>query len=398
MFAFMLILLYKKYYARRSYMKLIHLSDLHLGKRLNEFSLIEDQNYILSKILKIIDDEQPDGIIIAGDVYDKSVPTGEAVEMFDDFLVKLAKKNLQVYVNSGNHDSPERLAFGNRIMNASGIHFSSVYNGTPDHFEAEDEYGKVMIYLLPFIKPAHVRRFFPDESIESYTDALKVAVNAMNINKDIRNVLLSHQFVTGAQRSESEEISVGGSDNVDSDVFADFDYVALGHIHRPQNIEKNKIRYCGSPLKYSFSESPYEKSVTVVELKEKGGVNVYTVPLHPLRDMAELKGKYDELTLKSYYEGTTYREDYIHITLTDEDDIPDVMSKLRVIYKNLMKLDYDNKRTRHQAELNGMEDIEHKSPNELFSEFYYQQNGVEMTEEQAQYINNMIENIWEEQL
>lgn len=244
-------------------MKLIHLSDLHLGKRLNEFSLIEDQNYILSKILKIIDDEQPDGIIIAGDVYDKSVPTGEAVEMFDDFLVKLAKKNLQVYVNSGNHDSPERLAFGNRIMNASGIHFSSVYNGTPDHFEAEDEYGKVMIYLLPFIKPAHVRRFFPDESIESYTDALKVAVNAMNINKDIRNVLLSHQFVTGAQRSESEEISVGGSDNVDSDVFADFDYVALGHIHRPQNIEKNKIRYCGSPLKYSFSESPYEKSVTV---------------------------------------------------------------------------------------------------------------------------------------
>ena len=379
-------------------MKLIHLSDLHLGKRLNEFSLIEDQEYILKEILHIIDNENPDGIIIAGDVYDKSVPSGEAVELFDDFLVKLAERKLQVYIISGNHDSPERLAFGNRIMNASGIHFSSVYNGRPDKCEIEDEYGKAAVYLLPFIKPAHVRRFFPEENIESYTDALNVAINEMNIDKNIRNILVSHQFVTGALRSDSEEISVGGTENVDAESFKDFDYTALGHIHRPQNIEKNKIRYCGSPLKYSFSEARYEKSVTVVELKEKGNVNVYTVPLKPLRDMAELRKNYDELTLKSFYDGTTYKEDYIHITLTDEEDIPNVLDKLRSIYKNLMKLDYDNERTRHQAEINGADNIEHKSPSQLFEEFFKLQNGIDMTSEQTKYISDLIEEIWEEQI
>jgi len=379
-------------------MKLIHLSDLHLGKRLNEFSLIEDQEYILKEILHIIDNEKPNGIIIAGDVYDKSVPSGEAVELFDDFLVKLAKRELQVYIISGNHDSPERLAFGNRIMNASGIHFSSVYNGNPDRFEIEDKYGKAAVYLLPFIKPAHVRRFFPEENIETYTDTLNIAIGEMKIDKSIRNILVSHQFVTGALRSDSEEISVGGTENADAEVFKDFDYTALGHIHRPQNIEKNKIRYCGSPLKYSFSEAPFEKSVTVVELKEKGNVNIYTVPLKPLRDMAELKGKYDELTLKNFYDGKTYKEDYVHITLTDEEDIPDVLSKLRVIYKNLMKLDYDNKRTRHQAEINGTDNIEHKTPSQLFEEFYSLQNGIDMTADQTKYINDLIEEIWEEQI
>ena len=379
-------------------MKLIHLSDLHLGKRLNEFSLIEDQEYILKEILHIIDNENPDGIIIAGDVYDKSVPSGEAVELFDDFLVKLAERKLQVYIISGNHDSPERLAFGNRIMNASGIHFSSVYNGNPDRFEIEDKYGKAAVYLLPFIKPAHVRRFFPEENIETYTDALNIAIGEMKIDKSIRNILVSHQFVTGALRSDSEEISVGGTENADAEVFKDFDYTALGHIHRPQNIEKNKIRYCGSPLKYSFSEAPFEKSVTVVELKEKGNVNIYTVPLKPLRDMAELRKNYDELTLKSFYDGTTYKEDYVHFTLTDEEDIPNVLDKLRSIYKNLMKLDYDNERTRHQAEINGADNIEHKSPSQLFEEFFKLQNGIDMTSEQTKYISDLIEEIWEEQI
>ena len=379
-------------------MKFIHLSDLHIGKRVNEFSMIEDQEYILKQILKIIDDEAPDGVIIAGDVYDKSVPSAEAVELFDDFIVRLSKRDLPVYIISGNHDSPERLAFGNRLMAASNIYFSSVYNGKTERFELADEYGMTAIYMLPFVKPSHVRRFYPEDKIESYTDAIEVAVREMHINRDNRNIIITHQFVTGAERSDSEDISVGGTDNVDASAFDSFDYVALGHIHRPQNVGSDTIRYCGSPLKYSFSEAPYEKSVTVVELKEKGNTSVRTVPLTPMRDMVELKGTYEELTLKSFYENTSYREDYVHITLTDEDDIPDVVQKLRVVYRNLMKLDYDNKRTRNQTEINGAEDVAVKSPLELFAEFYEQQNGAEMSDEQAKYMEALIEKIWEEQV
>ena len=378
-------------------MKFIHLSDLHIGKRVNEFSMIEDQEYILKQILKIIDDEAPDGVIIAGDVYDKPVPSAEAVELFDDFIVRLSKRDLPVFIISGNHDSPERLAFGNRLMAASNIYFSSVYNGKTERFVLTDEYGTTAIYMLPFVKPSHVRRFYPDDKIESYTDAIAVAVREMHINQDDRNIIITHQFVTGALRSDSEELSVGGTDNVDASAFDGFDYVALGHIHRPQNVGSDTIRYCGSPLKYSFSEAPYEKSVTVVELKEKGNTSVRTVPLKPMRDMVELKGTYEELTLKSFYEGTSYREDYVHITLTDEEDIPDVVQKLRVIYRNLMKLDYDNKRTRNQTDINGAEDVEVKSPLELFAEFYEQQNGAEMSDEQAKYMEALIEKIWEEQ-
>ena len=243
-------------------MKLIHLSDLHIGKRVNEFSMIEDQEYILKQILKIIDNEAPDGVIIAGDVYDKSVPSAEAVELFDDFIVRLSKRDLPVYIISGNHDSPERLAFGNRLMVSSNIYFSSVYNGKTERFELADEYGTTAIYMLPFVKPSHVRRFYPDDKIESYTDAIEVAVREMKINQGNRNIIITHQFVTGAERSDSEDISVGGTDNVDASAFDSFDYVALGHIHRPQNVGSETIRYCGSPLKYSFSEAPYEKSVS----------------------------------------------------------------------------------------------------------------------------------------
>lgn len=376
-------------------MKLIHLSDLHLGKRINEFSMIEDQKYILTKIINVIDNEKPDGIIIAGDVYDKSVPPAEAIDIFDDFIVKLANRKLQVFIISGNHDSPERLAFGNRLMDISGIHFSPVYNGVVIPYRLIDEYGEVNVYMLPFIKPAHVRRFYPDETIETYSDAMRVAINKMNISSDNRNILITHQFVTGAARSESEDVSVGGSDNVDASVFQGFDYVALGHIHRPQNIESEKIRYCGTPLKYSFSEASHEKTVSIVELMKPGHISVKEIPLVPLHDMVELKGTYSQLTKKSFYEDTSYTEDYTHITLTDEEDIPDAISKLRVIYHNLMKLDYDNTRTRHRIEIIGTEDVETKSPFDLFSEFYLQQNGVDMTPEQSAFMNEMIERVWE---
>lgn len=376
-------------------MKLIHLSDLHLGKRVNEFSMIEDQKYILTKIINVIDDEKPDAIIIAGDIYDKPIPTAEAVELFDDFLVRLAGRKIETFIISGNHDSPERLAFGNRLIDLSGIHISSAYNGNVEPYLVKDEYGEVNIYMLPFVKPVNVRRFFPDEEIVSYNDAVRVAVENMKVNSYSRNIIITHQFVTGALRSDSEDISVGGTDNVDVSVFDEFDYVALGHIHGPQKIKSDRVRYCGTPLKYSFSEVNHKKSVSIIELKEKDDLLVRTVPLEPLHDMVELKGTYDELTLKSFYEGTTYQEDYTHITLTDEEDVIDAVSKLRVIYHNLMKLDYDNERTRHSINLNGAEDVERKSPIELFSEFYSKQNGVKMTDEQSEFMKTMIENIWE---
>ncbi|MBR2759895.1 MAG: exonuclease SbcCD subunit D [Solobacterium sp.] len=375
-------------------MKLIHLSDLHIGKRVNEYSMLEDQEYILKKILNILDEEHPDAVMIAGDVYDKAVPSAEAVELFDEFLVSLARRRFQVLIISGNHDSPERLAFGNRLIDASGIHISPVYNGEVKPLVLEDEYGPVNFYCLPFIKPVHVRRFFPEEEITSYTDALRIAVNHMNINPLERNVLITHQFVTGAARSDSEEISVGGSDNVDASVFEAFDYVALGHIHGPQNIGSERIRYCGTPLKYSFSEANHHKSVTVVGLKEKGIVEVSTIPLLPKRDLVELRGTYEEVTAKQFYENTNWQEDYTHITLTDEEDIPDAMSQLRVIYHNLMKLDYDNRRTRSEAHLEGTADVENKSPIELFGELYEMQNGTELSAVQSEYLQKMIEEIW----
>ena len=376
-------------------MKLIHLSDIHLGKRVNEFSMLEDQAHILKKILAVVDEEKPNGVLIAGDVYDKSVPSTEAVQLFDDFLVRLAERKLPVFIISGNHDSPERLSFANRLIDAVGIHLAPVYNGVVEPITLSDEYGPVNVYMLPFIKPAHVRGFFPDTEITGYSDAVAAAIGRMNIDKTQRNVLITHQFVTGAQRSDSEELSVGGTDNIGAEVFCDFDYVALGHIHGPQNMDSGRIRYCGSPLKYSFSEAAQQKSVTVAELKEKGTLEIHTVPLIPRRDMVELKGSYQQLTLREFYENTTYQEDYTHITLTDEEDIPDAVAKLRTVYHNLMKLDYDNTRTRHSAAISGAENVETRSPIDLFAEFYKLQNGLPMSAEQTELVASLIEKIWE---
>lgn len=378
-------------------MKLIHLSDLHLGKRVNEFSMLEDQAFILQEILRIIDEEQPQAVLLAGDIYDKSVPSGEAVQLFDGFLWELSSRKLQVFVISGNHDSPERLSFGGRLMEGSGIHLSPVYSGKVEPVVLEDAYGPVNVYLLPFLKPAHVRRYFPEEEIGTYTEALGKAVEALEIHKEQRNVLVTHQFVTGASRSDSEEISVGGSDNVDASVFDDFDYVALGHIHGPQNIGSPRIRYCGTPLKYSFSEVGQQKSVTVAELKEKGTLEVTARPLTPLRDLLEIRGSYLEVTAKSFYEGRN-REDYLHITLTDEEDVPDGAAKLRVIYPNLMRLDYDNARTRSRNLPEGAEEPAAKPPLELFEEFYERQNNQPMTEEQIRFSRELMETIWEDKI
>lgn len=450
-------------------MKFIHLADLHIGKRVNEFPMLEDQRYILKQILTILREERPDGgVILAGDIYDKAIPSAEAVELFDEFLTQLAALRLRVFIIAGNHDSPERIAFGNRLMDRSGIYLSPVYDGHVKRITCPDSAASVTlsaanavdlnagthsvesastsaaastcppvdVYLLPFLKPANVRRFYPEETIESYTDAMRVAIAHMDIDPTHRNLLVTHQFVTGASRSDSEDISVGGSDNVDASVFAPFDYVALGHLHGPQQVRFQPapeedasdqdatpatsstdrsespastventtvgpiIRYAGTPLKYSFSEDRHHKSVTVVEIGEKKAdgvvdVCISTRELRPLHDMREIRGSYEELTLRANYEGTA-TDDYIHATLTDEIEIPDAARHLQVIYPNLMKLDYDNARTRGQSsERLELEQLEEKSPLDLFSELFEKQNHKEMTEEQAHYVQAQMEKIWE---
>ena len=378
-------------------MKFLHLADLHLGKRVNGFSMLEDQAHILRQILAILDDEQPDGVLIAGDVYDKSVPSVEAVGLLDGFLTELRARGVPVLLISGNHDSPERLAFGGRVMDSCGIHISPVYDGALAPVTLQDAFGPVHVWLLPFVKPAHVRRWFPDADIESYTDAMAEAVAHMDIDTAARNVLVTHQFVTGGARSGSEELSVGGTDNVDSGVFAPFDYVALGHLHGAQHIGRETIRYAGSPLKYSFSEARQHKSVTVVTLGEKGDVQVRTAALTPLRELREIRGSYDELTARSFYEHTTYRSDYLHLILTDEQDVFDAMSRLRTIYPYLMTLDYDNARTRAAGGMSVPAETERRTPLELFEALYARQNHQPMSEVQREYIAQLMEQIMEVQ-
>lgn len=376
-------------------MKIMHLSDLHIGKKVNEYSMLQDQIYILKEILRIIDNEKVETVIIAGDVYDRSLPPNEALELFDEFLYQLTSRNVNVFVISGNHDSPERISYGGRMMTENKIFLSPVYDGNVKPITLNDDYGEVNFYLLPFVRPADIRRYFPDENIENYTDAVKVAIDNMNVDFNERNILVTHQFVTGAELSESEDIIVGGTDNVSGEVFDGFDYVALGHIHREQTVGKDNIRYCGTPLKYSFSEAKNIKSVTILDFNDKGNIEYSKIPLTPFRDMREIRGTYYELTLKSNYESTN-TEDYLHITLTDEEDIPDAIGKLRSIYPNIMKLDYDNLRTRGSGTVDAIENIESKSPFELFADLFKQQNNQDMSEEQEEIMRNLIDKIWEE--
>ncbi len=376
-------------------MRIVHLSDLHLGKRISEFSLLEDQRYILARVLDAVSALEPQAVVIAGDIYDKAVPPAEAVSVFDDFLWELAARRLDVFVISGNHDSPERLAFGSRLLGQGGVHLAPVYDGAVKCVTLEDSFGPVRFYLLPFLRPAQVRRFFPEQEIESYTDALAAAIGAMDIDMSLRNVLVTHQLVTGARRSESEDISVGGLDNVDAGVFAPFDYVALGHVHRAQSIGPgDRIRYCGTPMKYAFSEAGQQKSLTVAALGAKGTLEVETCPLHPLRDMREKRGRYLDLTARADYAGSS-REDYMHITLTDEEDIPDAAGKLRAIYPNLMRLDYDNARTRAGQSPLGAAAPE-RSPMDIFGEFYEKQNGTPLSACQTELAAALMRQIWED--
>lgn len=379
-------------------MKLMHLSDLHLGKRLNEFSLLEDQSFILQQLVELVRSEQPDCVLLAGDIYDKPVPPAEAVTLFDDFLNKLAQLTT-VCVTSGNHDSAERLAFGAQLMREGGVHFCGLYTGEPQCVTLQDAYGSVHIYLLPFLKPAHVRHCLPPteaEQVTTYHEALRCAVERLHINAAERNVLVAHQFVTGAQTAGSEAVNVGGVDNIGAEVFAAFDYTALGHIHKAQNVGSERVRYSGTPLKYSFAEWQQEKSVTLVELGEKGRVSVTALPLAPLRDLRKLRGSYEEMMSREFYDelpkdSDGLLRDFYHLTLTDEEDVPDAVQKLRSVYKNLLQLEYDNKRTRTDNAIEGAERVVEKSPLELMEEFYQLQNNQALSEKQRAYLQDLLE-------
>lgn len=379
----------------------MHLADLHLGKRVNGFSMMEDQEYILNRILEIMEEEQPDGLLIAGDVYDKTIPPAEAVRLMDDFLTAVAAKNVLVFLISGNHDSAERVAFGHQLMQGSGIWISPVYDGTIRHHTLEDRWGEVNIYLVPFLRPSVVRSFFPDAEIGDYTDALRTIIEDLQLDTSKRNVVLAHQFVTAAgalpETCDSEQLSVGGLDRVDGSVFSPFDYTALGHLHGPQRVGSETIRYAGSPLKYSFSELHQKKSVTVAELRAKGETEIRQIPLQPRREMTELRGTFEEILEEARKKGEP-QTDYYHMILTDETDVVDALSRLREYYPNIMLLDYDNRRTRSQKDVEQLDRVEERTPGELFAALYEQQNGQEMDSDRKEYLDGLIREIWEEQV
>ena len=378
---------------RKRIMKFAHISDLHLGKRVHQFSMIEDQKYILDQIVEILIKEKVEGIMIAGDVYDKIYPSSEAVALFDSFLVKLAKEEIKVFVISGNHDSPERIAFLGQLTKKAGVYLSQVYKGAVEKVSMTDEYGNINVYLLPFIKPIHVRHFYKEETIENYTDAMQVVVKHMELNTEERNILVIHQFVTGAMRSDSEEISVGGLDNVDVSALKDFDYVALGHIHRPQSMGAEHIRYSGTPIKYSFSESRDQKSLTIIDIKEKGNAEIKLIPLKPMRDMTKIRGMFAEVINPMNYPEVDPNS-YLHITLLDEMDVPEAFGQLSNIYPNLMQMEYDNIRTRERKAIQVVRDVEKISPIDIFSQLYETMNNQPISEVQQQYLMKKIEKIW----
>lgn len=366
-------------------MKFIHLGDIHLGKNVNEFSMIEDQKYILNEILEIIEKESVDAVLLAGDIYDRSVPSEEAVKLFDVFLTNMAQMGKSVFAISGNHDSDERLNFGSRLFQANKIYIAGRYDGNIECIDVEDEYGILHIWLLPYIKASRVAHYYPDGDTSSYDAAFRTAVGACDINTSERNVILVHQFVTGKSEdpelsgSENAMLSIGTIEKIGYDCFDPFDYVAMGHIHSCQAVGRETCRYAGSPLKYSLNQREINstKTVPVITMAEKGSVKVETFPLKPRREVRRIRGN-----LKDLIENAVDTEDYIYVTLTDEEAQFDAMARVQEVYPNTMKLDYDNAATRAIQESEGVAVVEGKSFQELIFEFYKMQNGTEPGEKE----------------
>lgn len=376
-------------------MKFMHLADLHLGKRVNEFSMLEDQRYVLDQVLQWIDEESIEGLLIAGDIYDRQVPSIEAVRLLDDFLTQVSRRRVPVYMIGGNHDSTARMSFGARLLTQSGIHMAAEYDGTIEKITVKDAFGMIDLYLLPFLRPAQVRAVWQEEAewVHTYQDAVIFVLDKAGRNEEHRSILLAHQFVTGAAVCDSEEHVVGGLDQIDVSCFDGFDYVALGHLHGPQRVGRDTVRYAGTLLKYSFSEVAQKKSVTIVELRERGKILLDTRPVRPLHEMRLIRGNYEEVTCRRNYENTDTK-DYVGIILTDEEDIFDAASRLRAIYPNLMKLGYDNTRTRQDQIIAVPEAIQEKGPVELSEELFVLQNNRPMSGQQKEYLSRLISEVW----
>lgn len=376
-------------------MKFLHISDLHIGKKFRETDFTEDQIYILNEIIRIVDDIKPDGIFIAGDIYDRSVPTANAVNLFDDFLTRLEMRSIRTFIISGNHDSPERLNFGKEIMGKNGIYIAGAFKGKPDRITLEDEFGSIYIYLLPFVKPSIVSYYLKDADTSTYEKAVKAVIDAAQIDVTQRNILIAHQFVTNQgvepEQSDSELLSVGGLDNIDVSVFEPFDYVALGHIHGPQKIGRETVRYCGTPLKYSFSECNHKKSVTCIEIGNKGDIKLTYLPLHPKRDMRIIKDNINNLLSDEKYTGMNC-EDYIQAIITDEEEVYDPMGRLRTVYPNILILERENARTRinEDSRTSATGDVANRSPLDLFEEFFKNQNNVELNDRQRKIVMEIL--------
>ena len=379
----------------------MHLSDLHLGKSVLEQSMIEDQKYIIDKIVNIVKDRQIDIVMIAGDIYDKGIPSIDAVNLFSSFLTRLYKLGVKVLVISGNHDSKDRLAFGNELFIDNGVYIESIFNGVLRKEVFEDNNGKLNIFMLPFIKPVDVRIWYPDLSINSYNDAVKAIIDNTEINKSERNIIMVHQFVTASgvdiERSESETISLGGIDNVDVSLFDDFDYVAMGHVHGAQKLIRDTVRYAGSPLKYSFSEVNQKKSVPVIEINSKDDIKIDLVELEPIRDMRIIKGPILKLLSKDVY-SLGNRDDYINAIITDDDYVVNAIGKLRKVYKNVLKLEYSNNRNLLDSNVINKvsNDMKDKSPLDLFKDFYLEQNNIELDVKREKILSDVIKELVDE--
>ncbi|MBQ6174081.1 MAG: exonuclease SbcCD subunit D [Clostridia bacterium] len=350
-------------------MRFLHLADLHLGKQLNDLSLLPDQEAVLDQIADIVRREETDAVLIAGDVYQRSSPQAEAMALFDRFISRLAEMGQRIFIISGNHDSPQRISYFSSLLKNAGVYVSEAFDGSLQRVEVTDAHGPLTVWLMPFLRPSQVRRFFPGEKLVTYQDAAEAILRAADVDFSRRNVLLCHQFITGSETCDSEERAVGGLDNIDARVFDGFDYVALGHIHKPQTVLRDTLRYAGSPLKYSFSESAHRKSVPVVDLGEKGSVTVRTVPLMPTHDLRRVEGTMDELT------AMPYSEDYVWVTVRDELVPPDARVTLSVTFPNMMKYSVVNSHTRYDMDVQAAQSVEDKSVSELFTDFYRLQNG-----------------------
>ncbi|MDR3085871.1 MAG: exonuclease SbcCD subunit D [Christensenellaceae bacterium] len=369
------------------------MADLHLGKALNGFPLLEDQRFLLDQILELAKEKRPDALLLAGDVYDRNSPSAEAIRALDDFLTALSREGIKVFLVSGNHDSPERLGFGGRLLEESGVFVHARFEGCVKTLRLDDRHGPVFFHLLPYLHPALARLFYPEDAIESHEDAVRAALSRLQLDEGMRNVFIGHQFFAGRseepRRADSETAYVGGLDRVSADLLRAFDYAALGHLHAPQALlGGERIRYAGSPLKYSASEAGQSKGLPMVDLGAKGDVSLKLLPLRPRRDLRRLRGPLAELLANAIAQGPI--EDYIHITLTDEGALYDALSRLRQVYPNLLELRFE---TREAAESSAESDLpaEELAPEELFARFYLEQRGEELSDAQKALVSRFLQ-------